>query len=62
MQTSKLNQINESANSIINELYKIWLVNFESIEEFAKHCGISTENAAKLITSVSSQFGGSEIS
>jgi hypothetical protein len=62
MQTSKLNQINESANSIINELYKIWLVNFDSIEEFAKHCGISTANAANLIASVSSQFGGSKIS
>lgn len=62
MQTSKLDQINESANSVINELYKIWLVNFESIEEFAKYCGISTANAAKLITSVSSQFGGSKIS
>lgn len=61
MQTSKLDHINESANSIINELYKIWLVNFDSIEEFAKHCGISTENATKLIASVSSQFGGSKI-
>ena len=62
MQADKLNQIQEATNSILNELYKIWLVNFESIEEFAKHCGISTENAANLISSVSSQFGSSKLS